>query len=119
MQNDMLGLLTDSAASSAFELTLSKQLADTLHKHYPGHLWGVHVNVNTGMVDILNFALSGKWGYRLKLADHVTSSEWDREAMRAGGEILERYDQARARANVPALTHLPVDFAGQHKPTLD
>jgi hypothetical protein len=113
------GLLTDAPQVSAYELTLAKQMADTLHKNYPGHLWAVSVNAKQGMADIRNMALAGNWGYRLKLVDHFTASDWDKQVMRAGGEILERYKIARAKANTEQLAWLPTDFAGRHTAILD
>lgn len=109
----MRPLVTDAPALTAWEMGLAKQMADTLHKQYPGHLWAVSVSGKTGMADIRNMALSGNWGYRLRIPEHYSASDWDRQVMLAGGEILERYRVSRARANPEQLTHLPTDFAGR------
>lgn len=111
----MNALVTDAPQVNARELILSKQMADTLHKAYPGHLWAVSVSEKQGMADIRNLALSGNWGFRLKLKDHYTASDWDKQVLRAGGELLERYRVARARADTEALAFLPTDNAGRHK----
>lgn len=111
-------LVTDAPQVNARELVLAKQMADTLHKHYPGHLWAVSVSEAQGMADIRNLMLSGNWGFRLKLADHYTASDWDKQVRTAGGELLERYRIARARADNEALAFLPTDFAGRHKADL-
>lgn len=111
----MHGLLTDAPQVSAFEMTLAKQMAETLHKHYPEHLWGVSVNAQAGMADIRNMALSGEFGYRMKIGTHFTASDWDLRVKRAGGEILERYRVARGRADNEQLAYLPTDFSGRHK----
>ena len=118
MTAEMVGLLTDEPQATAYELTLAKQMADTLHRHYPGHIWGVSVSVKTGMADVRNMAISGRYGYRLKLVAHYSSSDWDREVMRAGGEILERYGQARGRVRPDRLEALPMDFSGNYVPDL-
>lgn len=114
----MDALVTDAPQVSAYELTLAKQMADTLHKAYPGHLWAVSVSAKQGMADVRNMALSGSWGFRLKLVDHYTASDWDRQVRLAGGELLERYRVRRARADMETLNHLPTDFAGRHKADL-
>lgn len=108
----MQGLLTDAPRVSLYELGLAKQMAEALHGAYPGHLWGVCVSERTGMADIRNLALSGQWGYRLKLKDHYSASEWRAEVIRAGGEILERFRVARGKAT-DAINALPVDVAGR------
>lgn len=114
----MDALVTDAPQVSAYELTLAKQMADTLHKAYPDHLWAVSVSAAQGMADIRNLALSGSWGFRLRLVEHYTASDWDRQVRLAGGELLERYRVRRARADMESLTHLPTDFAGRHKADL-
>lgn len=112
MSTSMEGLLSDAPRVSLFELNLAKQMAEALHQHYPGHLWGVCVNERAGMADIRNLALSGQYGYRLKLADQSTASDWKDMTVRAGGEILERFNVARGKAT-DALNILPVDLAGR------
>lgn len=114
---DLAELLTGEghAGPTARELLLAKQSFDVLDRSYPGHLWGISVNERQGIADIRNFGLSGQWGYRLKLSDHYTASDWDKQVQRAGGEILERYRVARKRADDEAIAHMPVDFAGRHK----
>ncbi|HEY8359099.1 MAG TPA: hypothetical protein VIL30_16710 [Ramlibacter sp.] len=117
---DLAALLEkhDLSEPNAREIMLAKQMFDTLDKAYPGHLWGISVSEHHGIADIRNFGLSGNWGYRLKLVDHYTASDWDRETRRAGGEILERYRVARTRVNEEQLAYLPTDFAGRHKADL-
>lgn len=111
MTTQMEALLTDAPQCSLFELGLAKQMAEALHAHYPGHLWGVTVSERTGMADIRNLALSGRYGYRLKLQDHSTASDWKAMTIRAGGEILERLKVARGKAT-DAINTLPTDFSG-------
>lgn len=108
----MTGLLTDAPKVSLYELDLAKQMAEALHQHYPQHLWGVSVSEKTGMADIRNLALSGQWGYRLKIRDHSSASDWKKEVVKAGGEILERFNVARGKAT-DAINLLPVDVAGR------
>jgi len=105
-------LLTDAPAIGANELVIAKNAADALHKHYPDHLWAVALT--GGMLDVRNLMLSGNWGFRLRLPAIYSATDFDRQVMRAGGEILERYRVHRRRADMEALGFMPVNFAGQH-----
>jgi hypothetical protein len=109
----MQALLTDQPQVSAYELTLAKQMADTLHRHYPEHLWAVTVNAKQGMADVRNMALSGNWGFRLHIPAIYSASEFDKRVRNAGGELLERYRIRRGRAQADDVLALPKDFAGR------
>lgn len=102
-------LLTDSPQIQANEMLLCKGVAETLHKHYPGYLWGVAIN--QGIVDIRCLNLSGTWGYTLHLPKSYSASDWDRQVLRAGGEILERYRQRRGQHNPQDVLAAKRDFA--------
>ncbi len=108
--------LIAGAGLDSYNLSVAKNAAEILHKHYPGHLWGTHAN--GGMLDIRNMYLSGEYGFRLSIPTMYSSSEWDKQVLRAGGEILERYRQRRAHADEAAIHLLPTNFAGRHKPEL-
>lgn len=71
--------------------TQAKHIADVLDRHYPGHMWAVHVDSVGGIATVKNLRLSGTWGFCLKLVDTFSQSEWDKRIMLAGGELLERY----------------------------
>lgn len=107
-------LVTDAPDLAANDLILAKQMADTLHKHYPGHLWAVTCDGQKGIATVRNLALSGNYGFIIKLRDHYSASNFEREVMRAGGELLERYRQRPGRANQARLAEIPMDFAGRH-----
>jgi len=110
------GQLVDSPQLAINEFFLAKNAAEMLHKHYPGHLWAVAVDGY--FLDVRNLYLDGRWGFRLAIPKFYSSSDWDKQVVRAGGEILERYRQRRARADEAALHNLPTNFAGLHKPEL-
>ena len=107
----------DTQNMTPAELALGKQVAEALHDHYPGHLWAV--NVERGLVTVMNLALSGRWGFVLHQAK-VQGDPDMKEVMRAGGELLERYNVARGAATERSyskvqydqLTGLPVPEAG-------
>lgn len=105
---------TDRPDLEANDLVLAKEVADALHQHYPNHFWAVQVEGKQGVIYVRNLSLSGSWGYVIKLGPIYSASELRRQIMRAGGELLERYRVARARADHEALVHLPTDFAGRH-----
>jgi hypothetical protein len=108
--NDELTL--DLPTLSANDLILAKEMADALHAHYPGHMWAVTVQGAQGVADIRNFGLSGRYGYRLRLVDNYSFSDYKARVIRAGGEILERYRVPRGQACQDILAALPTTFAG-------
>lgn len=122
--SEMRGLLTDAPQVTAWEMTLAKQMAEALHRTYPGHLWAVDVSERTGMANIRDLFLSGQWGFRLKVANtaHFSASDFERRVIRAGGELLERFRISRARLShgqiADAVNELPTNFAGHHKADL-
>lgn len=111
-------LTSDTPDVDANDLLMAKNAAEALHKHYPGHLWAVAVDRPARMLDVRNMALSGAWGFRIALPLIYSASEFDKQVMRAGGELLERYRVSRSAADPEALAHLPVNFAGHHRPLL-
>lgn len=101
-----------SARSEAADIALAKRLGEVLHKHYPGHLWAVSVNSSQGIASILNLRLSGRWGFMLHLRDLSYEDEITREAMQAGGELLERYRLARGAFRESEYEALPTTRLG-------
>lgn len=110
----MTPLVTDAPQVAANDLVMAKEMADALHNAYPGHLWAVTCDGKAGMADVRNLYLSGTWGFRLKLNAIYSASEFKKDVIRAGGELLERYRVARSRADYGQLATLPVDFRGLH-----
>lgn len=90
---------------------LSHDLAQVLTTTYPGYSWGVHVNSRGGVVNILNLTFSGEMGYRFKI--RKLDTDLPRLVMRAGGEILERFDHPRRRFDADIHRALPRDFRGR------
>ena len=76
------------------DFTLSKKVAEVLHKHYPGHAWGVTASVDQGIVTIRNFALTEKQGFII-LIDKMKSDPAMKLVVNAGGEFLERFNIKR------------------------
>lgn len=105
--------LTDNPNVTLNDYLTAKLMAEALHAAYPGHLWVVTCDGNTGFADVRNLALSGNWGYRIKLAAMFSASQFKKDVLKAGGEILERYHLYRGRLNEAQLQGLKTDFAGR------
>lgn len=103
-------LITDG--QQAKDVMLAKMLGDRLDKLYPGYLWWVDVNSRQGFINVKNLFLSGKWGFRIDLKGIYSSSELEKDIMRAGGELLERYRMARSGFNEAQYRNLRTDFKG-------
>lgn len=103
-------VLTDSPVVSATEEVMAKNMAEVLNRHYPGYLWAV--NVQGSVVNVFNFALSGRWGFTLRIPEQFSASDFDRQVMRAGGELLERYRLARGKFDEDKYARLRTDHAG-------
>jgi hypothetical protein len=114
--SNIQGMLVDSPQIAINEFFMAKNAADHLHKHYPGHLWAVAID--GGFLDIRDLYLSGDHGYRLKIGQMFSGSDWEKKIMRAGGEILERYRQRRGVVDEAGIHTLPVNFAGRHTPSV-
>ena len=108
-------LVTDNPIGAANDIVMAKEMAEALHTAYPGHLWAVTCDGQTGMADVRNMALSGNWGFRLRLTDIYSASAFRKDVVMAGGEILERYKLSRGRLNQDQYGTLRSDFAGRFK----
>lgn len=87
---------------------IAKNVAEHLHKHYPGHLWAV--NVEGGVVNVHNLFLSGTWGFRIFISDIDVDYK---VVTRAGGELLERYNVARKAMNPDEIAALKRNLRGE------
>jgi len=98
----------------AQDIGTAKEIADTLHMHYPGHLWAVTVDSRQGIIIVKDLSLSGNMGFMLHTKTIYSASQLAHRAMQAGGELLERYRVKRGPVNVEQLSAMPVDFRGRH-----
>ena len=106
----------DFTPPDARDITLANNISAVLHKKYPGHLWGVNVDGKNGVAQIMNLALSGRWGFMIKIREIDTEY---RAIMRAGGELLERYNLSRGRLNEKEYQLLEKDKFGNLKVETD
>lgn len=96
------------AKGTSTEYLQAKNIAEYLHKHYPGHLWAVMVE--KGIITIKNLALSGQWGFIL----HQDKIDNDgRDIVRAAGELLERYNLHRGKLKENEFMDLKRNFKGE------
>ena len=107
--------LTDDPHVALNDYLTAKSMAEALHTAYPGHLWGVTCDGRAGFADVRNLALSGNWGYRIRLAAMYSASQFKKDVLKAGGEVLERFSLSRGKLNEDHLNNLSVDFAGRVK----
>lgn len=84
---------SDDIKTAKMEYWISKAVGAKLEQKYSGREWGVRVNIPGSMVEIFCFALSGTHAYHLKL--NCTLKELQRKALKAAGEILERFNVTR------------------------
>lgn len=106
--------ISGEAAGAVADYDTAKKIAETLNKHYPGHLWGVTASQETGVATIMNLRLSGRWGFIVKLSDILHDPSL-KKVIQAGGEILERYKVSRGVFDQDRIDDLAVDFSGNHK----
>lgn len=104
--------MDDTGSSTGNDMLMAKLMAEELMKHYPGHLWAVQYDGQTGIATILNLMLSGKWGYQLKIPQIYSASAFGADVKRAGGEILERFGMSRGVFRNDEYAHLKTNFAG-------
>lgn len=114
----MSDIVTDNPIGAANDIVMAKQMAEALHAAYPGHMWAVACDGQIGFADVRNLALSGNWGFRIKLDEIYSGSQFKRQVLMAGGELLERYRMSRGKFNQDQYQGLQTDFAGHFKADL-
>jgi len=100
----------ESSKIAKIEMWMAKAVGTKLARTYPGREWGVQVNVMGGIMVITCPSLSNEKGYHLHT---MGKNIYDLEAaaVRAGGEILERYGiSRRAQFDSDILETLDRDF---------
>lgn len=96
------------------DFLLAKRAADTLHQHYPGHLWAVNVNSEGGIMIIKNYRMSFSYGMVLHLKN-VYQDPTLKTVIRKAGEFLERANLKRGKYNGDQAEYID-GVAKQHQP---
>lgn len=79
----------------AKDLALTKRMAEVLERHYPGHPWMVQVSHAQGVAYVkLPILMKRNQAYILHI-DRMAMDPTLRCVMRAGGELLEKYQVPR------------------------
>lgn len=101
---------------SEIEVTQSASMRILVHnvmlrlaKSFPGYEWLVSSNDQTGVIDIYLPEIGGNYAYTLhiaKLDPHL------KKVIKAGGEILERYNLRRTKLSRAEMSDLARDFKG-------
>ena len=94
MKTTLVDLTT---AEDLQQISTAKEVAETLLKHYPGHLWAV--GWQGGAITVKNINISGDYGFYIFPQVTSTASELADKAVRFGGELLERAGLKRGRYN--------------------
>lgn len=108
-------LVTENPQGAANDVLMAKEMAEALHAAYPGHMWAVACDGEIGFADVRNLALSGNWGFRIKLNKIYSGSQFKKHVVRAGGELLERYRMPRGHFSADHYETLKLDKVGNFK----
>jgi hypothetical protein len=96
------------------DMTMAKDIAETLFEKYPGYMWGVNVKSGIALIKCLN--VSSLWGFVLKYKDISGDANFrKKEVIRAGGEILERAKLKRGEREYGSSVH-SVEGISNYKP---
>lgn len=94
--NEINLLETDDAKQAKVEMWIAKNIGDALVQHYPNREWGVRVDLPGQMIILTCDSLSLTRGYYLPMQrDNI--EQLRHRAVRACGEILERFNISRSR----------------------
>jgi hypothetical protein len=85
-----------------YDISLGKQIGDALERHYPGYGWAIHVASDLGLIYIycgwITAHVYHPYGFTQKFDRFSqTYDQMVAEAVRAGGEMLERARLPRSR----------------------
>lgn len=101
----------DVQDAKASTILLMKGIGDALEKHYPGWMWAIQPDDRGGVLNIRSLRLSGEWGYVFLLRD-IQDDPRHQKAVRAAGEILERFGVPRGTYRYADWKGAPKDIGG-------
>ena len=97
MHNPQIAIAEITSKDDLDQITKAREIAETLVQHYPQHLWAV--SWQGGVIVVKNLAVSGHYGFVIKPRDSYSASDLAKQAVRAGGELLERAGMRRGAWN--------------------
>jgi len=98
-----------------YENEICSMVGKELMKHYGGWRWYVDCELQSGVVSVRNLDLNGDYGFNIPLLNLLNETD-PKIVMRAGGEILERYNMDCAYRKEFDITR---DFKGDAVGDLD
>jgi hypothetical protein len=82
------------------DLMVAKALTRVLLQAYPGHFWETGADHSQGIAWIsIPILMGGNWKHVFRLSEDLTPIQ----VIRAGGEILERFNIPRSTLDLPAF----------------
>ena len=102
--------ISERAMTPEQELNVARAVYTVLTTHYSGHPW--HVMCEGGLIRIKHMQLSADRGMTLGVDDLTPEGA---EIMRAGGELLERFNVSRETYNRDKIRELPRKFNGERE----
>jgi hypothetical protein len=88
---------------AAWNDMVCRAIGRLLHSHYQGHDWCVWVDRRAGIAKIwINVLMNPQYPYVLKLTELLQPGD----VMRAGGEILERYQIPRGNVDFALMAEV-------------
>lgn len=96
-------MITIADVQDARDMTIAKDVAETLYKHYPLHMWAV--TVRGGIIFIKNMSISSSHGMTVFL-DSYYSDPGNTKIIRFAGELLERANLRRGKDTGDEVTHV-------------
>jgi hypothetical protein len=97
---------------------MSDSIGPLLATHYPGYRWRVEPDVKNGIVDIRCEHTNCKFGYTLIPSLYFSETQWRAAIIKAGGEILERFNMSRRGFDAVDFLTRKRDHAGLIHPDL-
>lgn len=77
-----------------YENQICSAVGQQLIRYYPNWKWWVECRLRTGLITVRNLSLRGEYGFVLPITTFINETT-PKIIMRAGGEILERFNQSR------------------------
>ena len=97
-------MLAMATTEEAQDMTMAKDIAETLFEKYPGYMWAVSVKSGVAVIKCLN--ISSLYGFVLKYSDIKGDAVYrKKEVVRAGGELLERAGMKRGAREFGSKAH--------------
>lgn len=111
--SETIAVICDGTQQDILDLELARLVSEELTKHYPGHVWAVNAQSSQGVITVKNLNLSGNRGFLLHYRNMKSYDEVKQQAMRSGGEILERYNLSRGGLKQTEYKSLKMDVPGR------